>query len=152
MRDSNGRKKHPFTRSCMLSDAWFRYIKIKLWGLKIKFKYCSGKLHYFRGIRFSQCFILSTAIARYQVTTLLLLIWQRTHKLAWHQSMWSTHTARSTLAARNGTKETARHADATTDRQIATSSTVHHQTAVTLSLCRDNAASSAQVIKHEDDN
>ena len=32
------------TRCWVLSDVWFRNLKIKFWGLKIKFKYLSGKL------------------------------------------------------------------------------------------------------------
>ena len=54
------KKKTLVAWSCVLSDAW---------GLEINFKYFSGKLllsrklrYYFRGSRFSQCFILSTAL------------------------------------------------------------------------------------------
>ena len=32
------------TWSCVFSNAWFRDLKIQSWGLKIKFKYLSGKL------------------------------------------------------------------------------------------------------------
>ena len=33
------------TQSCVLSNAWFRDLKIELWGLKIKINFLSGKLH-----------------------------------------------------------------------------------------------------------
>ena len=36
---NNGRKNTLVTRSCVLSDAWFRDLKINFWGLSIKFKY-----------------------------------------------------------------------------------------------------------------
>ena len=63
---------HPCRTSCMLKDALNS--RPRLWPL-IKFKYLSEKLplsqklRYLRGNRFSQCFILSTALnARYQVS------------------------------------------------------------------------------------
>ena len=47
------------TRSCVLSVAWFRDLKI---NLKFLVENLSRKLRYFRGSRFWQCFILSTAL------------------------------------------------------------------------------------------
>ena len=41
---SNRRKNTLITQSCVLSDAWFRELKLLFWGLKIKFKYFSGKI------------------------------------------------------------------------------------------------------------
>ena len=41
--DNNGRNTL-VTWSCVLWDTWFWDLKIKYWGLKIKFKYFSGKL------------------------------------------------------------------------------------------------------------
>ena len=72
LRDINERKNtQVVTPSCVLSaDAWFRSVKIKFWGLKIKlvenfvksnFSFLSRKLRYFRRSRFSHCFILSTS-------------------------------------------------------------------------------------------
>ena len=65
LRHNDERKNTLVTRSCVLSDA-------KLWGLEIKFVeklLLSRKLRYFRGSRFSQCFILyqQLSITRYQV-------------------------------------------------------------------------------------
>ena len=59
--------KHSCRTSCVLSDAF--NLRPRL-SSRIKFKYFSGKLllpqrlRYFRGSRFSQCFILSTALHR----------------------------------------------------------------------------------------
>ena len=37
LQDSNGRNNIFVTQSCALSDAWFRDLKFKFWGLEIKF-------------------------------------------------------------------------------------------------------------------
>ena len=71
LRDNNERQNNLFTRSCLLSDAWFGNLKflirsrIQIHG-KLLFP---RKVRYFRGSRFSQCFIhyQQLSIARYQV-------------------------------------------------------------------------------------
>ena len=38
LRDNNNERKNTLvTQSCVLSDAWFRDLKLQIWGLKIKF-------------------------------------------------------------------------------------------------------------------
>ena len=60
LRDNYERKNTLVTRSCVLSDAWFRDLKFSTWGLEIKFL-LYWKLHHFRGSLFSQGFILLTS-------------------------------------------------------------------------------------------
>ena len=69
LQDNNGRRKNLVTWSCVFSEAYTRNLKIKFWGLAIKFKYFKERNNFFlkndvssQGAVFSQCFILSTSL------------------------------------------------------------------------------------------
>ena len=71
LRDNNERKKHIVTRSCVLSDAWFRDLKFYIWGLEIKFVenyfFLENYISLERAVSHNVLYYQPLPITRYQV-------------------------------------------------------------------------------------